>query len=235
MIEVEKGFLWVASFDIGYRNLCFSIEEYNVDEISHLHKIDKNKQYNDDGTATEKQSEILTSICKNSRTVIFKNTDLTKESIKVLNPEVFHLLTDLLDEYQEYWDKCGLFVIEKQMSFKGVYNVSALKLGQHCWSYFAFKCGRFKQILDFPAYHKTQIFGAPKTVTTTKAGKIKYKSMDKLKRKKWVVTKALEIFSDRNDTESSRQLQCSKKKDDISDCILQSISAVYLIFVEKSI
>ena len=58
MIEVEKGFLWVASFDIGYRNLCFSIEEYNVDEISHLHKIDKNKQYKEDVLNAEREGSL---------------------------------------------------------------------------------------------------------------------------------------------------------------------------------
>ena len=73
---IKEEFLWVASFDIGYRNFSFCIEEYNIDEISQIQKIDN--QYNNDGTATEEQSEILKSICKNSSTVIFKNTDLTK-------------------------------------------------------------------------------------------------------------------------------------------------------------
>lgn len=231
----KNNFIRVASFDIGYRNLCFSIEEYNRDNILKLQKIPKVKQYNTNGTSTEAQSKILQSICKNSKTIIFKNTDLSKKPIKVLEPEIFHTLTDLLDEYQTYWDTCDVFIIEKQMSFKGVYNISALKLGQHCWSYFAFKYGRFKEIVEFPAYHKTQILGAPKVKKETKTGKITYKSMDKPMRKKWAIDKTVSILVDRGDFKTLSELESSNKKDDISDCILQSISAVYLILVEKKI
>jgi hypothetical protein len=226
---------WIASFDIGYRNLCFCIEEYNIDSISSIKKIAKKDQYNDDGTMTDAQSKIIQSICKNSKTIMFKNTDLTKETMKVLNYEVFHLLTDLLDEYQSYWDKCSAFIIEKQMSFKGVYNVSALKLGQHCWSYFAFKYSRFKEIIEFPAYYKTQVLGAPKVISTTKTGKTKYKAMDKPQRKKWAITKAVDVLAEREDFDTMTKLQSSKKKDDISDCILQAISAVYLIYIDQSL
>lgn len=227
--------VWIASFDIGYRNLCFCIEEYNSSQILKLEKIPKNNQYNVDGSMTDTQEEILKQICKNGKTILFVNTDLTKEKIKNLNSEVFHKLTDHLDEYQEYWDKCNVFIIEKQMSFKGVYNISALKLGQHCWSYFSFKYGRFKEIVEFPAYYKTQIMGAPKIKNTSKTGKITYKAMDKPNRKKWAVDKAISVLEERNDFQTINNLQRSKKKDDIADCILQSISAIYLILIEKII
>lgn len=227
--------VWIASFDIGYRNLCFCIEEYNKNEILKLQKLPKNNQYNVDGSMTKLQEDILKHICQHGKNILFVNTDLTKEKIKNINPEVFHTLTDHLDEYQEYWDKCDVFIIEKQMSFKGVYNISALKLGQHCWSYFAYKYGRFKEIVDFPAYYKTQIMGAPKVKNTTKTGKITYKSMNKPERKKWAINKAIDILSIRNDFETISKLQSSKKKDDIADCILQSISAIYLILIEQII
>ena len=41
--------------------------------------------------------------------------------------------------------------IEKQMSFRGKRNTMALKLGQHCYSYFVFKYGASKEIIEFPA------------------------------------------------------------------------------------
>lgn len=225
----------IASFDIGYRNLCFSVEEYYTSHLESLKKLSKLKQYNPDGTMTPEQSSLIKSICLHSKTVTFVNTDLTKETLKVLTPDVFHTLTDLLDSYKDLWDTCSIFLIEKQMSFKGVYNISALKLGQHCWSYFAFNYGRFKQILDFPAFYKTQIMGAPKIQKHTKKGKISYKSMEKPQRKKWAIEKAFAVMAERDDFQNMGKFQSEKKKDDVADCILQSVSAAYLIFVEKSI
>jgi hypothetical protein len=227
--------IWIASFDIGHRNLCFSIEEINEGDINQIEKLPKNKQYNSDGTATEKQQNILQQICKNSKTVIFKNKDITKKSIKVLDTEVFHLLTDHLDNYQDYWDKCSYFIIEKQMAFGKMINLKAIKLGQHCFSYFAFKYNRLKHIIEFPAYHKTQILGAPKNKKETKKGKITYKAVDKPTRKKWAVEQAFNILADRNDFNSLNLLESSSKKDDIADCILQSLSAIYLIYIEQNI
>ena len=226
--------IWIASFDIGYRNLCFSIEEINLQALNHVKKLPKARQYNANGTPTIEQQKVLKQLYSNSKTVFFKNTDLTNKAMKVLDHEVFHLLTDLLDEYVSYWDKCAVIILEKQMSFRGVYNVSALKLGQHCYSYFVFKYSRFKQIVEFPAYHKTQILGAPKTKKETKK-KTTYKAMDKPTRKKWAINKAMEVLLDREDFENMSKIESVRKKDDIADCILQAISAAYLIFIEKSI
>jgi hypothetical protein len=67
----------------------------------------------------------------------------------------------------------------------------ALKLGQHCWSYFSIHYGRSKNIIEFPAYHKTQVLGAEKDKKVTKTGKINYKAVDKPQRKKWCFKKDL--------------------------------------------
>jgi|TARA_B110000259_G_scaffold49886_1_gene58541 hypothetical protein len=227
--------IWIASFDIGHRNLCFSIEEVDENYVNCLKKLPKSAQYNQDGTPTDKQKEILFNIYKNTRTIIFKNKDITNKVIKTLDTEVFHLFTDHLDEYLDYWDKCSYFIIEKQMSFGKMLNIKALKLGQHCFSYFSFKYSRFKEIVEFPAYHKTQILGAEKIKKVSKTGKITYKSVDKPSRKKWAIEQAINILAERNDFNTLSLLESSKKKDDIADCILQSLSAIYLIYVEKSI
>ena len=223
---------WIASFDIGYRNLCFSIEEVSANALEKIKLVPKSKRYNQDGTPTDAQKKVLKEVCLNTKTIMFRNTDLTNKAMKTLDPEVFHCLTDLLDKYVTYWDNCSYIVIEKQMSFRGVYNVSALKLGQHCYSYFALRYGRFKQVIEFPAYHKTQIFGAPKVRKKTK--KVSYKAMDKPTRKKWAIDQALAILGSRDDFESMSLIESSRKKDDIADCILQAISAAYLILTEKA-
>jgi len=227
--------IWIASFDIGHRNLCFAIEEVDEKAINVLKKLPKTKQYLPNGTPTNEQKKILMTIYKNSKTVIFKNKDITNKVIKSLDTEVFHLLTEHLDNYQEYWDKCSYFIIEKQMSFGKILNIKALKLGQHCFSYFTFKYSRFKEIIEFPAYHKTQILGAEKIKKESKKGKITYKAVDKPKRKKWAIEHAISILAERNDFKTLSLLESSSKKDDIADCILQALSAIYLIYVEKSI
>ena len=121
------------------------------------------------------------------------------------------------------------------MSFGKILNIKALKLGQHCFSYFAFKYSRFKEIIEYPAYHKTQILGAEKIKKESKKGKISFKAVDKPTRKKWAIEQAFNILADRNDFNSLNLLESSSKKDDIADCILQALSAMYLIYVERSI
>lgn len=226
--------VWLASFDIGYKNLCFCIQEANIKNLSSIKKIPRSLQYNANGTPTDDQSEVLRQVCVATKTIICKNTDITNNRyLKTIDIEVFHTLTDLLDKYQDYWDNCSMFIIEKQMSFKGVYNVSALKLGQHCYSYFCFKYGRFKQVVEYPAYHKTCVFGCEKIKKVTKGGKVSYKAVDKPARKKWSIDKAFELLAEQDDFKMMSYIQSQKKKDDLADTILQAISAFYLTIVEK--
>ena len=111
----------------------------------------------------------------------------------------------------------------------------AIKLGQHCYSYFTFKYGRFKTIVEYPAYHKTQILGAEKIKNVTKKGKITYKAVKKPARKKWSVQKALDILEKRGDVDSILQIVNTSKKDDLSDVITQLQSFKYLAYVDQSI
>lgn len=229
---MEPDKIWICSIDIGKVNFCFCVEEFNRTELIALKNVPKLHRYNADGTPTEKFSPILKSICNNGKIILFKNSNLTKNCVKgkYLDPETFHNLTELLDEYGEFWDKCTSFVIEQQMNK----NPMALKLGQHCYSYFIFKYGRFKQVIEFPSYHKTQILGAKKIERKTKKGKITYKAIDKPTRKKWSVERATAILADRGDFKTLSELTSARKRDDICDCMLMNISFVYLAFVDKS-
>lgn len=213
-----------ASFDIGKKNFSFYVEEFNCDSLP-LTKIAQNKKYNQDGTPSDEFSGIISEFCLNGRKILLENVDITNgcDPKAKLDPETFHNMTDVLDEYQEIWDHCSVFIIEKQMQFGKQINPMAMKLGQHCYSYFAFKYGRFKEIIEFPAYHKTQVLGAMKIQSSkkTKTGKYSYKAIDKPKRKKWCITKAIEILQSRGDQDSLDQIKASKKKDDLCDVICQ--------------
>ena len=146
---------------IQERKILLSVSK-NLKILNHKHSV--TKRYFPNGTIQPEFKSITDEICLNGKIIMFKNTDLTKncDHHSYLEDEYLHNLTDLLDEHSEQWDKCETFIIEKQMSFGKKHNTMALKIAQHCWSYFAFKYGRFKNIIEFPAYHKTQVLGAEK-------------------------------------------------------------------------
>lgn len=233
----DEDIVWIGTFDIGKINFCFYIEEFDKTSLLKLDNIHKTKRYNPDGTTTPEFGDLLRKICVSGKKILLENVDITDNCDKkaYLDPETYHNMTDVLDEYVEYWDKCDAFVIEKQMSFRGKYNTMALKLGQHCYSYFAFKYGRFKSIVEFPAYHKTQVLGAKKIEKRTKKGKISYKAIDKPARKKWAVQKAIAILAEREDFDTLAQLERARKADDYADCILMACSFLYLAYIDKSI
>jgi uncharacterized protein YoxC len=210
----------VASFDIGKKNFSFYVEEFDSSKIP---KAIKSEKYNIDGTPTKTMENYLAKIYKNGNKLLLLNNDLTENCDKkaYLDQETFYNMTDLLDKYKELWDKCTVFVIEQQMSFGKQNNKMAVKLGQHCASYFYIKYGRTKKVVEFPAYHKTQVLGSQKIKKTTKAGKVSWKNIDKPARKKWCIAKALEILKERDDEETSTIISKSKKKDDLSDVICQ--------------
>lgn len=229
----SNDIVWIASFDIGKKNFSFYVEE--VDKTQLL-SLPSGQKYNSDGTPTPALADILRSVWIKGKKVLLANLDLTynSDSSIYLDPQVLYNLIETMDEYSEYWDQCDVFVIEKQMSFGKRHNTMALKLGQHCWSYFAIRYGKSKEIIEFPAYHKTQVLGAQKERSTTKTGKVRYKAVNKPARKKWCVQKALEILRDRDDYETSEQIQGTRKKDDLSDVICQLQAFKYLRYVQNS-
>ena len=181
---------YIVSFDIGKKNFAFVVEEISMTKVNKLKKIDKKSRYNKDGSPTKEFDKELKKLVKCGKIVLVKNLDLTQDcNPKVtLDDHTYMNMLDVLNEYKEYWDKCEHIVIEKQMSFRGKYNVMAMKLGQFCFSYFKIMYRETKNIVDYPAYHKTQVLGAIKTEVK-----------QKYKRKKWAVAKATEILEFRKD------------------------------------
>ena len=59
--------------------------------------------------------------------------------------------------------------------------------------------------------------------------------MSKSERKKWAIEKAMSLLSQRGDNEILDILNSRKKRDDMSDCILMSVSFSYLTYVDKKI
>lgn len=136
-----------------------------------------------------------------------------KRGSKALDADVFLRLTSLLDRHKEYFDRCSTIIIEQQMSFGSKINTMAIKIAQHTYSYFLFRYGKEKRIIEFPSYNKTQILGAPG-------------ELDKPARKKWAIAKADEIWTLRGDIETANMVGSKKKRDDMSDCLLHVLSYI---------
>jgi len=231
--------IWCASFDIGHINFAFYVEEINQLELLQIKNIPVKSRYNQDGTPTKEMKDILNVVYQNGKTILHKNSDISENYIKgkKLDQNTFHNMTNLLDSYSHYWDRCSFFIIEQQMSFgKTKSNPIALKLGHHCQSYFLFRYGKFKQTLEFPAFHKTQVLGCEKIKgKECKNGKYRWKSVPKPIRKKWSILKTIEILKERGDEETLENIKTKTKKDDLADTLTQLQAFKYLFFVDKSI
>jgi len=216
--------MFVISFDIGKCNFAFYIEEFDETKLSQLQNIPKIKRFNTDGTATAEFQEILSSVYLNGNTILYQNLDLTKntDKDKYLDQKVcFNMITEL-DKIKHLIDPCSIILIEQQMSFKNTRNTMAIKLAQNCASYFLHRYGMDKEIIEFPAYYKTQVLGAPKKLT-------------KPQRKKWATEKAIEIIMERGETKTLEDISGKKKKDDLADVLIQLQSFKYLRFIEKAL
>jgi len=234
-MSLDSNIVWLASFDIGKKNFSFYVEEVDLSELQDCNDVPKTRRYEACGTPTTRFQPTLDKLCNIGKKILLENVDLTVgcDKSQYLDPKTMHNMIEILDQYSEYWEQCDAFVIEKQMSFGKRHNTMALKLGQHCWSYFAIKYGKVS-IEEFPAYHKTQVLGAEKIKKETKSGKVRYKAIDKPARKKWCISKALNILDDRGDLDTISVIQATRKKDDLCDVICQLQAYKYLQYVDSS-
>ena len=210
----------IAAFDIGKKNFAFVIEEINIPKLQELPTIIKKRRFDYSGKTTKEYDCLLSKVYQLGKIVLYRNLDLTIGTNKklYLDPRIFIAMYTELEKYVEYWDKCDVILIERQMSFRGKRNPMALKLGQHCYSYFIFKYKNTKKIIEFPAYHKTQVLGAPRKLT-------------KPQRKKWAIEKAYSILAEREDYDNLILLHSVKKRDDIADCILMNIAYTVMNYI----
>ena len=131
----------IASIDIGSKNFAFYVEEVNTSILSNIKNISTPQRYNPDGTPSSRMTIILNTIFKDGKTIVHENVDLTNGCTtgKYLDQNILHNLTDMLDKYADIWDRCSIFLVEQQMSFGKKINLKAIKIGQHCQSYFMFR------------------------------------------------------------------------------------------------
>lgn len=197
----------ITSFDIGFRNFAFCTQEIDVDEIVNISNTHKVKpSFNVDGTCTDEYKKYLEYIYRTGKIIECQNIDIKYYSTSISDNYCL-ILTDVLNKYSDLWDKTNVFLIEQQMSYgRNKSNIQALKLAQHCQSYFYTIYGTFKLVIEYPSQNKTRMLGCSLVLRKTHAS-----------RKIFSVNLCKEILKLKNmDTLFDR----FKKKDDISDCLL---------------
>lgn len=191
----------IASFDMGTRNFAFCVEE-----IKDAHLPPHKPRFELDGTPTEEYREYLeTYVYPSGRLVEMKCIDLKERTTS----SIYLTLTQVLDTYAKLWDAVDVFLVEQQMAYgHHKANIQALRLAQHCLSYFYTIYGPFKKIQEFSSTHKTRVLGCPKTNRRTHK-----------ERKTFSVELVSKVLSTRLDP-CLDYFQAFPKKDDVSDCVL---------------
>jgi hypothetical protein len=233
--------MWVASFDIGKVNFAFYIEEIDCERINQINKLPPAKsRYNQDGTPKPEFADVLNRVCAEGKVILIKNANITegcdaklKGSAAYTDPRLLCNMNELLDKYKEYWDKCSAFIVEKQVDYGRMKNPMAIRLGYHCQSYFMFKYGMNKRVIEYDAFNKTHVLGAKKDQKVSKTGKVSFRATSKPNRKKWAIDKAIDILGMRDDMENMAMIVSSKKKDDLSDVIVQLVSWKVIGLLDK--
>ncbi len=202
----------IAAIDPGKRNFAFTVITYNLENVA-IDLPKKKDRYTSSGEPTPVFLSFLEKLWDIPYTIkALENIRIdTDDKGTHVGNDTLCALTDVLDRYTSLWDECNVILIEKQMGFGKQHNTLGLRIAQHCLSYFLIRYYKFKEIVEYPAYNKTQILGAPK-------------GLSKPERKKWAIMKAREIM---RSPEALEKWESFKKKDDVSDCVCMCFS--YLI------
>ncbi|AHL67600.1 RuvC-like Holliday junction resolvase [Chloriridovirus anopheles1] len=197
----------IAAFDIGIKNFAFAVYnegEYillknnNLDE-EHVTKTELNKHKKTDLAEIMKTLKIECEPKMNKN----KMVDLIqKKKGKIKKKDVGISLFGVMDDYKDVWEKCDVFLIERQM----MVNRSALKLSHFLEAYLKMHFAE-KKILNYSASCKTKKLGAERLKS-------------KAERKKWTIQFVSHLLTGDN----LKMFQSLPKKDDIADvvCMIES-------------
>jgi len=188
----------IASFDIGRKNFAQYVEDVDINKLQELNEeyfnLDKSLRRRTKGPMNPQISKILKECYKSGNRVSIGVYDLSDQSSDRYSLLARDKLLEHLENFRELWNTCDQFIIELQYfatyTGKGKKsgseaNVDAIKISEGVFMWFKINYSD-KYIDFFPSTNKTQILGAPNSLT-------------KPQRKKWVEEKSRNIFELRND------------------------------------
>jgi hypothetical protein len=125
----------VASIDVGYRNFCIAVEEYDLPIRS-------------------KNPEDIFS----GRLKFFHNQDFGAKKKGADENPILKAILDWLEVHKERFDECDDIIIEQQLKT----NPFAQKIEHMVHGWFLSQYGLTKNVGPFSATHKTRVLNAPK-------------------------------------------------------------------------
>ena len=218
----------IASYDIGLRTCSLCIEEYDMSYLTEEKCPDKKSRY---VTSTKEATAACKAYVRNvslyGRVLHLEKRDLGDKKAH-FSHKSFHNLYDWVDEVDELLSSCDVILIEQQM----LTNHIAQSIMNHLHCYLLTKYCRGNtntntnskplQVVLYPSKNKTRILGAPLKVEED--GEIL--SVNKYARKKWSADQVNIILAERGDVDHHTLIfvENKKKKDDLSDVIMQTLS-----------
>lgn len=218
---------WIAAFDLGTKNFAFAVKRGSTNQDDDGYVLLKNVAV--DPTPPTSKSGLGKLLKERLREMVkehlgIPSADLKKKDMIVLlskhlkkmvrnepSIDMGMLLFKIMDEHTLYWDRCKVFLIERQMTA----NVQALKMAHYLEAYLKIKYLSVEppihviqpNIVNYSSAAKTVKLGAPKLVS-------------KKQRKNWTVSYAERILKGDN----LRSFQSMVKKDDVADvvCMIES-------------
>lgn len=188
----------VASFDIGFRNFAFCVEEFEYP----FTPLQPDIVYTSEGTLHP--PSLLDPLYRHGSII-----RLALEHFDLDAYACFQPLTQILDTYSALWDTVDVFLVEAQIAFGKNANVKALRISQHVLSYFSIVYGPFKTVIEFSSTYKTRLLGCPLVERKKKRD-----------RKLFSVRTCLHIITLKDHPETLETYLKFKKKDDVADCVL---------------
>ena len=129
----------IASIDVGYRNFCIAIEEYELPLRS-------------------KNPEDIYA----GNLIFFHNQDFgVRKKTTVDDNPILNAILEWLNVHKDKFDKCDTIIIEQQLKT----NPFAQKIEHMVHAWFLVNYGLTKAVGPFSATHKTRVLNAPKKMT----------------------------------------------------------------------
>jgi hypothetical protein len=205
----------IISFDIGLRTCSVSVENYDVSGLLPPPSV----KYLKGGEATPEMAAYVLEVAKKGTIVHLETRDLGDKKAFFAN-RAFANLYEWGRSLHIHLADANIVLIEQQMKV----NAIAIALMYHLHAFLLLTHPQTNVVL-YPSKNKTRVAGAPlKVDKTAKDGTTKLTKVTKYQRKKWSSEYARRILQERKDSVWGEHLAKSKKKDDMSDVIMQSLS-----------
>lgn len=201
----------IAAFDMGIRNFAFAVKDKGDFILLKNTCLDEDIVTKSDLNHHKKEEliEMMSSLNINYKIEEkLKKKDMVdlilsnKKKVKTKPKDLGLSMFKIMDGYTSIWEKCDIFLIERQMTI----NLQALKLSHYLEAYLKIYYPS-KKILNYSASKKTKKLGAINLKT-------------KKDRKEWTIKYVQELLTGDN----LRYFENLNKQDDVADvvCMIES-------------